>query len=148
MNLIFRKVDETSARDIGQFNELMDDISEHAYDNYLLIRRIRETNAREDQYLMVAEDAEKGKICGSVIGIVFNDFCGLCAPVMVIENVVTHHEYRRMGVARAMMDEIEAWGREKGVRYAVLCSAMTRKEAHQMYEKLGYGEVKGYKKYL
>ena len=49
---------------------------------------------------------------------------------------------------RAMMDEIEAWGREKGVRYAVLCSAMTRKEAHQMYEKLGYGEVKGYKKYL
>jgi len=148
MNLIFRKVDETSARDIDQFNELMDDISEHAFDNDLLVQRIRETNARDDQYLMAAEDAEKGKICGSVIGVVFNDFCGLCAPVMVIENVVTHHEYRRMGVARAMMDEIEAWGREKGVRYAVLCSAMTRKEAHQMYEKLGYGEVKGYKKYL
>ena len=148
MNLIFRKVDETNEKDIAQFNELMDDISEHAFDNELLIRRIRETNARDDQYLCVVEDEEKGKICGSVIGIIFNDFCGLCAPVMVIENVVTHHEYRRMGVARAMMDEIEAWGRERGVRYAVLCSAMKRKEAHQMYENLGYEEVKGYKKYL
>ena len=148
MKLIFRKVDETSEKDIFQFNELMDDISEHAFDNDLLIQRIHETNARADQYLMVAEDAEQGKICGSVIGIVFNDFCGLCAPVMVIENVVTHHDYRRMGVARAMMEEIENWGRTKGVRYAVLCSAMTRKEAHQMYENLGYGEVKGFKKYL
>ena len=148
MRIVFRKVDETSDKDIAQFNELMDDISEHAFDNELLIRRIREINAREDQYLLVAEDEERGKICGSLIGVVFNDFCGLCAPVMVIENVVTHHDYRRMGVARAMMNEIEEWGRTRGVRYATLCSAMTRKDAHQMYEALGYGEVKGYKKYL
>ena len=148
MNLIFRPVDENSERDIQQFNELMDDISGHAYDNDLLIRRIRETNARDDQYLLVAEDKDAGKICGSLIGVVFNDFCGLCAPVMVIENVVTHHEYRRMGVARAMMNEIEEWGRARGVRYATLCSAMTRTEAHKMYEALGYGDVKGFKKYL
>ena len=148
MRIIFRKVDETSDKDIAQFNELMDDISEHAFDDELLIRRIGEMNARDDQYLMAAVDEERGKICGSLIGVVFNDFCGLCAPVMVIENVVTHHDYRRMGVARAMMSEIEAWGRERGVRYATLCSSMTRSEAHQMYAALGYGELKGFKKYL
>ncbi len=148
MNLIFRKVNPASARDIDQFNELMDDISEHAFDRERLIALIEEINGRDDQYLLVAEDTDAGKICGSLIGVAFSDFCGLCAPVMVIENVVTHHDYRRMGVARAMMDEIEAWGRARGVRYATLCSAMKRTGAHRMYKALGYEEVMGFKKYL
>lgn len=148
VKLIFRKVNENNPEDIRQFDELMDDISERADDDEVLIRRIRETNAREDQLLMVAEDEETGRICGSLIGVVFNDFCGQCAPIMVVENVVTHHDYRRKGVARALLSEIEAWGREKGVRYAMLCSGMNRTEAHCMYERAGYEAVKGFKKYL
>ena len=148
MNLIFRKVNPDDPKDMQQFNELMDDISEHAFDPERLDALIRDINVREDQYLLVAEDADAGVICGSLIGVAFSDFCGLCAPVMVIENVVTHHDYRRMGVARAMMNEIEEWGRKRGVRYATLCSAMKRTEAHQMYENLGYEKVMGFKKYL
>lgn len=148
MDLIFRKVDETNPKDILAFDELMDDITERAFDDQLLIEKIGAFNRREDAYLLVAEDRESGRLVGSLMGVMFSDFCGLCAPVMVIENVVTHHDFRRKGVARAMMNEIEEWGRARGVRYATLCSAMTRTEAHRMYAALGYGEVKGYKKYL
>lgn len=148
MKLVFRKVDVNHPEDIRQFDELMDDISERAYDDHTLIERITEFNSREDAYLMVAEDAENGKLVGSLIGVIFSDFCGLCAPVMVIENVVTHHAYRRKGVARAMMHEMEEWGKAHGVRYVTLCSALNRTEAHQMYADLGYQEVRGFKKYL
>lgn len=148
MELIFRKVNEDNPEDIRLFDELMDDISERAMDDAVLIERIRAFNRRDDAYLMVAEDKESGKLVGSLMGVMFSDFCGLCAPVMVIENVVTHHEFRRRGIARAMMNEIEEWGRARGVRYATLCSAMTRTEAHSMYSALGYQDVRGFKKYL
>lgn len=148
MNLIFRKVDPDNAQDIAQFNDLMDDLTTHAHDQDKLLRLIRKINAREDAYLMVAEDAETGRLCGSSMAIIFDDFCDECRPVLVIENVVTHHEYQHRGVGRQMFDEIEAWGRTKEANYAILCSAMHRTVAHKFYDALGYHEVKGFKKYL
>lgn len=148
MNLIFRKLDPENARDVAQFNNLMDDLTTHAKDQDKLLGCIRRMNAREDAYLMVAEDTETGMLCGSAMAITFDDFCDDCRPVMVVENVVTHHDFRGQGVGRRMFDEIEAWGRTREANYAILCSAMHRIEAHKFYDALGYKEVKGFKKYL
>lgn len=148
MNLIFRKADPDSAQDIAQFNDLMDDLTTHARDQDKLIRLIRKINARADAYLMVAEDIDAGRLCGSAMAIVFDDFCDDCRPVMVIENVVTHHEYQHRGVGRMMFREIESWGRTQDANYAILCSAMHRIAAHSFYDAMGYHEVKGFKKYL
>lgn len=148
MELIFRKLNEENPEDIRQFNELMDDLTEHAEDETVLKDRIRRINENPDAYLMVAEDVEHGKLCGSLIGITFGDFCELCRPVMVIENVVTHHEYQHRGIGRRMFAEIESWGRARNAGYAILCSGMNRTEAHQFYRAVGYDEIKGFKKYL
>ena len=67
---------------------------------------------------------------------------------MIVENVVTHHAYRQMGVGRRMFDAIESWGKEKNVNYVILCSNLRRVEAHKFYHSIGYDEVKGFKKYL
>lgn len=148
MNLVFRKVDEENENDVVQFNNLMDDLSEHAENQNLLKEKIHNINQREDEYLLVAEDMDRGIICGSAFGIIFDDLCGNLEPVMVIENVVTHHEYRRIGVGRAVLKELEEWGKLQKAHYAILCSALKRKEAHSFYGNLGYEEVKGFKKYL
>ena len=148
MNLIFRKIDENNADDVRQFCELMDDLTARANDQEVLLEKIRKVNANEDAYMMVAEDAETGKLCGTVLALTFGDFCETCRPIMIIENVVTHHDYQRMGIGRRMFEEIEAWGKQKNVCYAILCSSMSRKDAHRFYHSIGYDEVKGFKKYL
>ena len=148
MSLIFRTVDEQHPVDLEQFNVLMDNLTNRAYDQTLLQSRIREANHNPDKYLLVAEDEDTHTLCGSVLGICFGDFCEGCDGVMVIENVVTHPDYRGKGVASAMLEHIEDWGREKRAVYAILCSANHRLEAHKLYEKVGYSNVKGYKKYL
>lgn len=148
MSLIFRTLDVQNPAELEQFNKLMDQLTVRARDQKKLQRHIAEANANPDKYLMVAEDADTGILCGSLLGVCFGDFCETCNPVMVIENVVTDTAYRNKGVAMAMLREIEAWGREKQAVYAILCSANHRLEAHRLYEKAGYAGIKGYKKYL
>lgn len=148
MELIFRTVDPNRPSDLEGFNLLMDDLTRRAQDQELLRRNITEANNNPDKYLMVAEDAATGTLAGSLLGICFGDFCEACNPVMVIENVVTRQDLRGRGVAGAMFEAIEAWGKRKHAAYAILCSANHRHEAHKFYKAIGYDEVKGFKKYL
>ena len=148
MNIIYRKLQETDPEDIRQFNELMDDLTFSAPDGKTLQERIRKANNSDNCYLMVAEDADAQKLCGSVFAITFGDFCELCKPVMVIENVVIHHDYQGKGLGKRMLEQIENWGREQDAGYAILCSSLSREDAHKFYKAVGYEEVKGFKKFL
>ena len=148
MKLIFRTLDPQRESDRDGFNLLMDELLCRAQDQQRMIRNIAEANANPDKYLMVAENAHTGELVGTVLGVCFGDFCDGCDPVMVIENVVTRHDHRGKGVARAMFAEMEAWGRSKQAAYAILCSANHRHEAHQLYKAVGFEEVKGFKKFL
>lgn len=148
MNIIFRKLDITDQEDIRQFNELMDDLTTHAHDTALMIEKIQKINLCETSFLMVAEDVDNHKICASLLAIAFDDFCESCRPLLLIENVVTHHDYQHKGIGKMMFEEIEAWGRERNVNYIILCSGQNRVGAHKFYEAIGYEEIKGFKKYL
>lgn len=145
MELIMREI---RLADIDDFNILMDQLSSRASSEKSLLLNIKKAIDKDDMYLMVAEDKEKGKLCGSMLGLLCEDFCDECRTILFIENVITDVNYRRMGVAREMFKAMEAWGRTQDVHYAVLCSAMNRKEAHHFYRDIGYSEVKGFKKYL
>ncbi|MDD3368798.1 MAG: GNAT family N-acetyltransferase [Lachnospiraceae bacterium] len=148
MEVCFRRVNEDNPEDLRQFYELMADLSDPPTSLDLLQKKIKKTNANEDKYLMVIEDVAKKQICGSLLAVLFDDLCDECRPIMVIENVVTHHDYRGNGIGKSMFDEIEAWGRARNVNYAILCSSMSRTEAHKFYPAIGYEDVKGFKKYL
>lgn len=148
MNLIFRKLDEKNPSDVKQFNELMEELVQAAADIEILKENIRKANSYDNYYLMAVEDTDNSRICGSLLAIIFDDFCGDCKPLMVVENVVTHHEYYKKGIGRKMFDEIGKWGKERNVNYALLCSDMDRTGAHEFYRAIGCTEVKGFKKYL
>lgn len=148
MNLIFRRIDPANPRDVEQFSILMDQLTSRAQDPQLLLDKIAKTNANDDACLLVAEDTDAGMICATAMGVAFGDFCDTCRPIMVIENVITHRDYRGRGVGRRMIAEIEAWGRSRDVCYAILCSSLSRVDAHNFYRAIGYDDVKGFKKYL
>lgn len=99
-------------------------------------------------FLLVAENTENGDLCGSLLGVAFEDICGDCKPILLVENVVTDEAYRGRGVGRGMFAFIEDWGREKECHYCILVSGLNRTGAHKFYDAIGYSEVKGFKKYL
>ena len=109
---------------------------------------VEQYNQRKDAYLMAAFDEETSAMCGTMLGIIFPDYCGDCKPLMIIENVVVHKDYRTKGIGKLMFDEIEKWGKSHNVNYALLCSDMEREGAHQFYQAIGCKEVKGFKKYM
>lgn len=147
MNLKFRKLDETNPRELEQLNELMGQLIEKAYDLERMETIVNRYNAREDAYLMVAEDVASGRICGSLLAVIIEDYCGACQPLMLVENVVTHKDYYHKGVGTRLFEAIERWGKERNVNYLLLCSDMEREGAHVFYRAIGCKEVKGFKKW-
>ncbi len=91
-----------------------------------------------------------GKLAGSVMGIVCLDIVDDCRPFMLIENVIVSEKYRRQGVGKALMLNIENTSVSKNCYYTMFVSGSQRKEAHKFYESIGYGNdiVRGFKKYF
>lgn len=143
MSLIFREV---SPKDMEGFCILMEQLSERPESMELLKGQIEKAQKNPDMYLMLAE--QDGKAVGSLIGLICEDFCGACRPILFIENVVTLAACRGQGVGRKMFEAIEAWGQTRNCSYAVLVSSSERIGAHKFYHALGYSEEKGFKKYL
>lgn len=117
------------------------------------IKKLREVFAFIDSnpdYALIAAKDKQGNLLGSMLGIICCDVVGDCRPFMVIENVIVRSACRGQGVGRQLMKHIEAWGRQRGCYYAMLVSSASRKEAHQFYTSVGYGQtpVQGFKKYL
>ena len=106
-----------------------------------------------DKVMLVISDAagdrETGTICGSLFGVVFEDICDSCRPILLVENVAVLESYQGKGVGRAMFQEIERWSKEQwDCHYEILASGLNRTGAHKFYHALGFQEVKGFKKYL
>ena len=145
MNLIRRRA---QVSDIPKLNPLLSQLSGSLAEPEVMAEKMEKIARNEDAFLLVAEDPDTGDLLGSLFGLCFEDVCGACKPILMIENVVTDEKARRMGVGRQMFAFIEDWGREKDCHYVILVSAMHRLEAHKFYDAIGYGEVKGFKKYL
>ena len=148
MELVFRKINENNYKELYELNELIGQLVEPVYDIERLKEIVQKYNHREDAFLLVAEDKSCGKICGSLLGIIFDDYCGQCKPLMILENVIVHKDYQHRGIGKSMFDKIEKWGKSRNVNYALLCSDMERNGAHQFYRAIGCKEVKGFKKYM
>lgn len=145
MNLTFRK---PSPADLDALDQVMLVISEKSADREKMGKLVEKINADPQKYLLVAEDLDAGTLCGSLLGVVFEDICGDGRPILLIENVAVLESYQGKGVGRAMFEEIEAWGRDMDCHYEILVSGMQRTGAHQFYQALGFDEVKGFKKYF
>ena len=146
MELKLRKAQE---KDLDGLDQVMLVISDAAGERETVKRLLKKIDADPQKYLLVAEDLETGTICGSLFGVVFEDICDSCRPILLVENVAVLESFQGKGVGRAMFQEIERWAKEEwDCHYEILASGINRTGAHKFYAALGFDEVKGFKKYL
>lgn len=56
----------------------------------------------------------------------------------LIENVVTHRDYRNKGLGKNIIDAAVSFAENNNCYKVMLLSGTKRKDAHQFYEKLGF----------
>ena len=59
-------------------------------------------------------------------------------PYAVIENVITHRDYRKIGLGEAIIDKAVDYANEKNCYKVMLLSSSKRIEAHKFYKKIGF----------
>jgi putative acetyltransferase len=64
-----------------------------------------------------------------------------------MKRVFVPAEYRRQGLARLVMRELEALAGENGYRYAVLETGVKQVEAIGLYQSIGYETIANYAQY-
>lgn len=87
-------------------------------------------------------------LAGAVCGIVCLDCVGECRPYLVAENLIVAEAYRRRGVGRLLLEELERRARQRDCFYVMLVAGRQRREAHAFYAALGYVAEAGFKKRL
>ena len=146
MELELRKVQK---EDLDALDQVMLVISDAAGHRPTVEKLLEKIDGDPPQYLLAAVDRATGTLCGSLLGVVFEDICDTCRPILLVENVAVLESYQGRGVGRAMFQEIERWGKEVwNCHYEILVSGMNRTGAHKFYAALGFEEAKGFKKYL
>ncbi len=145
MNIEMRKA---AVDDIPGLDRVMQVISDGPGNREKMARLIENISGDANKYLLIAVNKSDGEIVGSLLGVVFEDICGECRPILLVENVAVLDKYQGQGVGRMMFDEIERWGRAMDCHYEMLVSGMNRPRAHKFYGRIGFAEVKGFKKYL
>lgn len=101
-------------------------------------RRLEKITAKDDHLLLVAVEGDE------VIG-----FCHAYLRILVevddaveIGGLAVLQEWQGKGVARQLIEGIEAWALSLGQKRIVLSSNITREQAHGFYEHLGYKKTK------
>ena len=59
-------------------------------------------------------------------------------PFAVIENVITHKDYRKKGFGKAVIEKAVNFGKRQNCYKIMLLSSTNRTDAHIFYEKIGF----------
>jgi GNAT superfamily N-acetyltransferase len=79
-----------------------------------------------------------GRLVASCILVVVPNLTRGGRPFGVIENVVTHREYRRRGIGSELLHHALDLAWEAGCYKVMLLSGMHRVESHAFYESVGF----------
>jgi GNAT superfamily N-acetyltransferase len=91
-----------------------------------------------DYHVYVAEAS--GAIVGTISILIAEALGSRCRPFAVVEDVVVDEACRRAGIGRAMMKFAMDRARQAGCYKLMLSTNVTRLEAHQFYESLGFAK--------
>ena len=145
VSMLIRNMEEKDLKDVSMLYEsLMDQKS----DIGSMIEKFSLMSKNHNYILIVAE--ENGKVVGTVMGIICVTMVSNFNFFLVVEDLIVDKEYRKRGISKGMFLKLESRAKELGCTYSILVSGKQRKEAHKLYEGLGYGEdgAKGFRKSL
>ena len=93
-------------------------------------------------FIRIAFDPQGGAI-GFAEAALRTDYVNGCAtsPVVFLEGIYVEPQLRRQGVARALADAVEEWGRKMGCREFASDALLENTSSHSMHRRLGFEET-------
>lgn len=86
---------------------------------------------------------ENDKVLSTCYCVIIPNLTRGCRSICFIENVVTHKDFRKQGLARKVIEMAVETARKNNCFKVILQSGSGRKEAHKFYEDLGFaGDTK------
>jgi GNAT superfamily N-acetyltransferase len=82
----------------------------------------------------------QGKLVGSCVLTIIPNLTRGARPYGLIENVVTHSDFRRKGFAKALLKHALDFAWEANCYKAMLLSGVHRGAAHSLYESVGFSK--------
>ncbi|MBN2840330.1 MAG: GNAT family N-acetyltransferase [Coriobacteriia bacterium] len=100
-----------------------------------------------DHVLLAARDS--GGCIGTATGVICHGLYGGYDTYMVVEDMVVEPEYRRQGVASALLSALESIASERGCNQVILLTESVREDAVALYRANGFeARWTGFKKKL
>lgn len=136
--MIIRKAKSTDAQDLKTlyFDFLTRFPPKEEQDMNQWSRLLAKFEQDENMYLLVAE--ENGKVVSSVQMAIVETLTHNVRPYAVIENVVTHGEYRNQGYASALLERASEIAREKRCYKLFLETGSNKESTLNFYRKNGF----------
>ncbi|MBT5827289.1 MAG: GNAT family N-acetyltransferase [Alphaproteobacteria bacterium] len=134
-----------SNQDIGKTYEVMKQLRNNLNKNDY-ISNINTMRAHQKSYTLIGAFLENQYI--AAVG--FSYDCRLSVGNMIyIEDLVVDENYQNLGIGKELMGYVEMVAKKKNIKTLVLDSAVHRKAAHKLYNKLGFVNTSNnYKKFL
>lgn len=89
-------------------------------------------------HIIVAE--EDGKIVSTCVVVIVRNLTFEHRPYAIIDNIVTHGDYRAQGLATACLQEAKRIAEDAGCFKITLSTSSRLPSTHKFYERLGYNK--------
>ncbi|OHD15276.1 MAG: GNAT family N-acetyltransferase [Spirochaetes bacterium GWC1_27_15] len=104
---------------------------------------------RNPNYIFLSA-VDNNILAGSVMGIICEELYGECKPFMILEDLIVDIDYRRKGIGKLLIEEIEKYAKEANCTQILFVTENMRKDACDFYASMGFNpdSHKGFKKLL
>lgn len=89
---------------------------------------------REVVFVAEVNDAVAGYVHAEIYNLLYFE------SLVNILGLAVSSDCRRQGAGKALMQQVETWAKEKGIKEIRLNSGGTRKEAHEFYRAIGFDD--------
>ena len=139
------KIREVTLNDVEDLQELyLEHLTQNPPQNPLDISKWTELLdkliADPDYYLLVSE--LDGKVVASITLIVIRNLTHNLRPYALIENVVTHSDYRNKGLASALMNQASEIAQNSNCYKIMLMTGSKQESTLRFYENCGFNRYK------
>lgn len=145
------EIRELTDNELESLLELYVQLSEvnknYSYEKSLDVWKSEIEGNKNIKYFGAVED---GKVLATCYCAIIPNLTNGARPIGFIENVITHKDYRRQGLAKKVIDAAVEFAKANNCYKVFLESGITRTEAHKFYEKIGFesGQKKAFLKWF